>query len=342
MSPGVGDRHADLADLAPGQLVVGVISGLRGQVERDRQAGLALLQVAPIQLVGALGVGMAGVRAHHPRPIALGQAGRRGLRHLRSLYGRGLAGRLDCCAEQVTWVWSRACLIKAQLPPSTPSCKRSPRRWRRSPRTLCRRLPTCTSRSPCGAMTGSRSTRTSDRPASSSPSCKRRAHPRRPCAARSSAWASRSPGSSSVRTTPPNRSQRSRAARRRIASRRRGSEASRITASAEQRLKDLDAETDRIWAERQQIVEDTRELARQLVGLTESAADRFPAADETPGVRAGGLLGLSADASGPGRGRAGRRRGRARARVCRGRARGRRARGRAGPERERARRRGPG
>src|SRR6202000_533873 len=55
-------------------------------------------------------------------------------------------------------------------------------------------------------------------------------------------------------------------------------EASRITASAEQRLKDLDAETDRIWAERQQIVEDTRELARQLTGLTESAADRFPAA----------------------------------------------------------------
>jgi ElaB/YqjD/DUF883 family membrane-anchored ribosome-binding protein len=76
-------------------------------------------------------------------------------------------------------------------------------------------------------------------------------------------------------------------------------EASRITASAEQRLKDLDAETDRIWAERQQIVEDTRELARQLTGLTDSATDRFPAADETPGVRAGGLLGLSADGDGP-------------------------------------------
>jgi chromosome segregation ATPase len=67
-------------------------------------------------------------------------------------------------------------------------------------------------------------------------------------------------------------------------------EAAQITAAAEQRLKDLDAETDRIWAERQQIVEDTRELARQLVGLTDSAADRFPAADVTPGVRAGALL----------------------------------------------------
>jgi ElaB/YqjD/DUF883 family membrane-anchored ribosome-binding protein len=70
-------------------------------------------------------------------------------------------------------------------------------------------------------------------------------------------------------------------------------EAARITASSEQRLKDLDAETDRIWAERQQIVEDTRELARQLVGLTDSAADRFPPADVTPGARAGALLDTS-------------------------------------------------
>ena len=113
-------------------------------------------------------------------------------------------------------------------------------------------------------------------------------------------------------------------------------EASRITASAEQRLKDLDAETDRIWAERQQIVEDTRELARQLTGLTESAADRFPAADETPGVRAGGLLGLSADAESP-VAAAGRRRGaRGRARLCGGRAGVRR-----GRRRRRAPRRGP-
>src|SRR5690242_2349785 len=54
-------------------------------------------------------------------------------------------------------------------------------------------------------------------------------------------------------------------------------EASRITAAAEARVKDLDAETDRIWAERHRIVEDTRELARQLVGLAESASERFPA-----------------------------------------------------------------
>jgi cell division septum initiation protein DivIVA len=61
-------------------------------------------------------------------------------------------------------------------------------------------------------------------------------------------------------------------------------EAARITAAAEQRLKDLDADTDRIWAERRQIVDDTRELAGQLLGLTDSAEDRFPAAEDTGAV----------------------------------------------------------
>jgi ElaB/YqjD/DUF883 family membrane-anchored ribosome-binding protein len=58
-------------------------------------------------------------------------------------------------------------------------------------------------------------------------------------------------------------------------------EAAKITAAAQRRLKDLDADTDRIWAERRQIVDDTRELANQLLGLTDSAADRFPAAEDT-------------------------------------------------------------
>ena len=62
----VGDRDADLADLASRELVVGVISGLGGQIERDRQAGLALLEVLAVELVGAAGVRMPGVRAHHP------------------------------------------------------------------------------------------------------------------------------------------------------------------------------------------------------------------------------------------------------------------------------------
>jgi cell division septum initiation protein DivIVA len=53
-------------------------------------------------------------------------------------------------------------------------------------------------------------------------------------------------------------------------------EAAQIIQRAEDRLRELDAETDRIWAERHRIVEDTRELAGQLLTLTDSAADRFP------------------------------------------------------------------
>ena len=70
----VGDRDADLADLAAGELVVGVVAGLGGQVEGDREAGLALGQVLAVELVGAAGVGVPGVGAHHPRPVPLGQA----------------------------------------------------------------------------------------------------------------------------------------------------------------------------------------------------------------------------------------------------------------------------
>jgi DivIVA domain-containing protein len=54
-------------------------------------------------------------------------------------------------------------------------------------------------------------------------------------------------------------------------------EAAQIITRAEERVRELDAETDRIWAERHRIVEDTRELARDLLTLTDSAADRFPA-----------------------------------------------------------------
>jgi cell division septum initiation protein DivIVA len=63
-------------------------------------------------------------------------------------------------------------------------------------------------------------------------------------------------------------------------------EAAQITAAAETRVKDLDAETDRIWSERHRIVQDTHELARQLVGLAESAAERFPAEEVAPDAAA--------------------------------------------------------
>ena len=48
----VRHRHADPAHLAGGQLVVGVVPGLGGQVERDRQPGLPLGQVAAVERVG--------------------------------------------------------------------------------------------------------------------------------------------------------------------------------------------------------------------------------------------------------------------------------------------------
>src|SRR5690348_7279437 len=56
-------------------------------------------------------------------------------------------------------------------------------------------------------------------------------------------------------------------------------EAERIVGAARTEVQELDAETDRVWAERQRIVEDARDLARQLLGLADSAAERFPADD---------------------------------------------------------------
>ena len=70
----VGDRDADLADLAAGEDVVGVIAGLGRQVEGDREAGLALGEVAAVELVRAARVGVPGVGAHHPGAVALGKS----------------------------------------------------------------------------------------------------------------------------------------------------------------------------------------------------------------------------------------------------------------------------
>ena len=57
-------------------------------------------------------------------------------------------------------------------------------------------------------------------------------------------------------------------------------EAAEIVSSAHQRVKELDADTDRIWVERHRIVDDARELAHQLMTLAESAAERFPVVEE--------------------------------------------------------------
>lgn len=67
-------------------------------------------------------------------------------------------------------------------------------------------------------------------------------------------------------------------------------EAAQIVLRAEERVRELDAETDRIWGERHRIVEDTRELARELLTLTDSAADRFPPDPADPAVGADSAL----------------------------------------------------
>jgi cell division septum initiation protein DivIVA len=53
-------------------------------------------------------------------------------------------------------------------------------------------------------------------------------------------------------------------------------EAAHVTSVAEQRLHELDLDTDRIWGERERIVADARDLARQLNQLADLAAERFP------------------------------------------------------------------
>jgi DivIVA domain-containing protein len=57
-------------------------------------------------------------------------------------------------------------------------------------------------------------------------------------------------------------------------------EAVEIAGAAEQRVRDLDADTDRIWLERQRIVADAEDLAGQLLALARTAAERFPADPE--------------------------------------------------------------
>jgi cell division septum initiation protein DivIVA len=58
-------------------------------------------------------------------------------------------------------------------------------------------------------------------------------------------------------------------------------EAAEIAGAAEQRVRDLDSDTDRIWLERQRIVSDAEDLAGQLQALAKTAAERFPSDAET-------------------------------------------------------------
>jgi chromosome segregation ATPase len=59
-----------------------------------------------------------------------------------------------------------------------------------------------------------------------------------------------------------------------------GEDAAEITAQAQRQVKELGADSDRIWAERQRIVHDARGLAQELIALADAAEQLPPAADD--------------------------------------------------------------
>lgn len=63
-------------------------------------------------------------------------------------------------------------------------------------------------------------------------------------------------------------------------------EANEITSRARTRLRELDQDIDRIWLERQRLIEDTRQLAAGLARMADQAEARFPAEDEATGPTA--------------------------------------------------------
>ena len=81
----VRDRDADLADLAAGERVVGVVPGLGRQVEGDRQPGLPLVEVAAVEGVARGRAAVPGVGAHHPRAVTLGRGRVAALGHASTL-----------------------------------------------------------------------------------------------------------------------------------------------------------------------------------------------------------------------------------------------------------------
>src|SRR5258708_33475782 len=65
------DGHADFAHFAFGQRMVAVGAGLRGQVEGDGEAGLALSEILAIERSRIARVRMSGISAEDPGLAAL-------------------------------------------------------------------------------------------------------------------------------------------------------------------------------------------------------------------------------------------------------------------------------
>lgn len=59
-------------------------------------------------------------------------------------------------------------------------------------------------------------------------------------------------------------------------------EAAELKAAAEQRVRDLDDDIERLWAERQRLIDATRDLASALRAAADDAESRFPPAPDTP------------------------------------------------------------
>src|SRR6476659_2611775 len=78
----MGDRHADLADLAPGEGMIAVVPGLGREIESDGEAGLTFAEVVAVELVRRLRGRMTGVGAEDPGLVALPPGAVRWLAHM--------------------------------------------------------------------------------------------------------------------------------------------------------------------------------------------------------------------------------------------------------------------
>ncbi len=74
-----------------------------------------------------------------------------------------------------------------------------------------------------------------------------------------------------------------------------------MTEDAKRKLRQLDTETDAVWAERGRLIEDVRNVATALFSLAEDAADRFPEDSDRAGagVEAPAVQGVTATAPAP-------------------------------------------
>ncbi|MGN6868420.1 MAG: DivIVA domain-containing protein [Solirubrobacteraceae bacterium] len=72
-----------------------------------------------------------------------------------------------------------------------------------------------------------------------------------------------------------------------------------MTEDAKRKLRQLDTETDAVWAERGRLIEDVRNVATSLFSLAEDASDRFPEDGDRSGATVAAAMSGSPPASAP-------------------------------------------